>query len=79
MRKRRKLYHFSDMVKDKIDFFDFSRVVNGNGAKGTRYTLSNRLTDEQREKLSKYDNVIMSECHYKYAQELRYDTLILLD
>lgn len=79
MAKRRKLYHFNDMLKDGIDFYDYKRVISKDGSKGTRYTLCNELTVEQKEKLSKYDNVVMSSCYYKYAREISYDTLILLD
>ena len=77
-KKRRKLYHFEDMVlTDKIKFFDCYQVKY-KGQNGWIYLLSDILTDDQRKKLSKYDNVIISECNYKYAPEIKHDNLIIL-
>ena len=78
IKKRRKLYHFHNMIQDNIEYFDFQYVSNNQGQKGTRYLLSNPLTEEQKNKLEKYDNVIISECHYRYAPEIKHTTLILL-
>lgn len=77
-KKRRKLYHFHNMIQDNISFFDYHYVKDNKGNKGTRYILSDPLTDNQIKKLSKYDNVIISECHYKYAAQIKHDTLIIL-
>lgn len=79
MKKRRKLYHFHNMIEDGLDFFDSMRVANDEGKKGCRYILSNKLSEEQKAKLSKYDNVIFSNATYRYAPEIKYDAIILLD
>ena len=77
-KKRRKLYHFHNMIQDNISFFDYQYVKDNKGNKGTRYLLADPLTDDQKKKLSKYDNVIISECKYKYAPEIHHQTLIIL-
>lgn len=77
MKKRRKLYHFADMIKDNISFYDYQFIKDNAGKKGTRYVLSDSLTQEQKEKLSRYDNVIVSSCQYRYAAEIKHDTLII--
>lgn len=79
MRKYRKLFHFSDLLKNKIEFYDISRVKDENGRKGTRYMLCDKLTDTQIDLLMNYDNVIVSTAVYRYAPELKRHTLILLD
>lgn len=77
-KKRRKLYHFEDMIlTDKINFFDCYQVKYY-GKTAWLYMLSDKLTDDQKKKLSKYDNVIISECHCKYAPEIKHDNLIIL-
>lgn len=76
--KKRKLYHFSDLINDGIMFFNFMSVKDNNGKKGIRYLLSNPLTEDQKEKLSKYDNVIISSAVYRYAPEIKHDSIILL-
>ena len=76
--KRRKLYHFRDLINDKIMFFDFMSVKDANGNRGTRFLLSDQLTEKQKEKLNKYDNVIISSAAYKYAPEIRHNSIILL-
>ena len=76
--KKRKLYHFSDLINDKIMYFDFMHVKDGNENKGVKFLLSDPLTESQKEKLSKYDNIIISSVSYKYAPEIKHDTIILL-
>ena len=73
-------YHeFVDYL-DSIDngYASFSKV---NGAKGIgyRYTLANKLTREQHDYLAQYDNIDFGEAQYKYAPEIKYDTVVLLD
>ena len=78
-KKKRKLYHFSDMIKDNINFIDMDPVTEKNtGKKGYRYLLSNPLTEEQKTKLSKYDNVVIQSAYYRYAPEIKHDVLILM-
>lgn len=59
-------------------YHNFSRVKGDNGS-GYRYTLSKPLTDEQKDYLSKYSNVDFGTAQYKYAPEIKYSTVILLD
>ena len=59
-------------------YHNFSRVRGDKGS-GYRYTLSKPLTDEQKDYLSKYSNVDFGTAQYKYAPEIKYSTVILLD
>lgn len=77
MKKRRKLFHFNDLLKNKINFYDMIPVTNGS-QKGTRYMLSDPLTDEQKTLLSKYDNVIISSGCWIYSPEQVKECIILL-
>ena len=77
-RTRRKLYHFETMLKDGLTYFDCHAVKSDDGKKGTRYLLCNKLTEAQKEHLQKFDNVVISSCYYRYAPELKHDTLIIL-
>ena len=68
-----------DLMKLGVEYFKFERVKNSEGKKGTRYTLEKPLTDSQHEHLSKFKNVILSSCNYRYAPEIQHQTVILLD
>lgn len=73
-------YHeFVDYL-DSINngYTKFSKVKNDKGV-GYRYNLKNKLTREQHSYLEQYDNVFFGEAQYKYAPEIKYDTVILLD
>ena len=73
-------YHeFVDYL-DSIDngYTGISKVKNNKGV-GYRYNLKNKLTREQHSYLEQYDNVFFGEAQYKYAPEIKYDTVILLD
>lgn len=65
---------------DSIDngYTGFARVT-GNKGSGYRYTLSDKLTREQHDYLAQYDNVDFGTAQYRYAPEIKYDTVILLD
>lgn len=69
---------FSKMIEMGIEYFDFQDVSNGEKT-GTRYILDKPLTTSQRAKLQECSNVIISSCSYKYAPEITYDTIIVLD
>lgn len=56
----------------------FSKVSGEKGS-GYRYTLSNKLTQEQKDYLAQYPNVQIGSATYKYAPEQKYDTVILLN
>lgn len=70
---------FSDLIGLDIEYHAFQGVRRNDGVKGTRFVLSKPLSDAQREKLSAFRNVVFSSCALKYAPEIRYETLIILD
>ena len=76
---RRKKANILDLMKLGVDYFKFERVKNSEGKKGTRYTLDKPLTESQSTYLSQFKNVILSSCNYRYAPEIQYQALILLD
>ena len=76
---KRKKMQLSDLIAANINYFAFSRVKNAAGVKGWRYVLEKPLTTEQLEAVKKYNNVILSSCAYRYAPELTYSTIIILD
>ena len=76
---KRRLYHFKDLIADKIEYYHVVRAIDNNGVKGVIYHLCNNLTEEQKEKLSKYDNVRISECYMKYAPEIKHDVLFITE
>lgn len=78
MAKKVKLY-MQDLYNMGIDWSESQRVVNAKGTKGYRYILTKKLTDTQKSEIIRYKNVIISSCQYKYAKEITYDTIILLD
>lgn len=80
MKKRRKLYHFADLIRDNITFCDYHTVTDGHGNKGTSYLLADPLTDEQMDRLKKYDNVVLTTCESRIAgyYASTYTALILM-
>ena len=76
---RRKKANILDLIKLGVDYFKFERVKNSEGKRGTRYTLEKPLNDSQLEHLSKFKNVILSTCNYRYAPEVKHQVLIILD
>ena len=79
-KSNRLTYHeFVDYL-DSIDngYTGFAKVT-GNKGSGYRYTLSNKLTREQHDYWAQYDNVEFGTAQYRYAPEIKYDTVILLN
>lgn len=70
---------FFDIINNDIKFFTSQRVKNADGEKGTRFILDAPLTEAQKSALKGYKNIIYSTCYYKYAPELKHNTLIILD
>ena len=68
-----------DIINNDIKYFASQRVKNANGVKGTRFILDAPLTEAQKSALKGYKNIIYSNCYYKYAPEIKYNTLIILD
>ena len=60
------------------DFFRYEFVKDSQGRTGVRYFVEN-LTQAQRETLSGFGNVVLSKATSRYAPEIQYDTVILLD
>lgn len=68
------LYHIG------VEYFASARVTNKNtGERGYRFILEKPLTAEQVEYISKFKNVILSDCYFKYAPEIKHPTILLLD
>ena len=79
-KKRRKLYHFENMIKDGINYYMCFPVKHVETKKhGMRYMLTDPLTDELKTKLSKYDNVVIGNAYHKYAPEIKCMYLIILE
>ena len=76
---KRKKANIFDLMKINVEYFKYERVKNSEGKKGTRYTLDKPLNNSQLEHLSKFKNVILSTCNYRYAPEIKYQVLIILD
>ena len=76
--KRQKM-NFSDLVNMNIEYHAFQRVHDTMGNRGTRYVLSKPLTAEQIEIINNFKNTVVSSCKYRYAPEIQYSTLIILD
>ena len=71
--------NLDDLFNMDIQYFDFYRVYDKNENGGYRYMLCNPLTDEQRAALKQFKNVSIGSCHYRYAPEIKHDTLVLFD
>lgn len=69
----------SDLSKNNIFYHAFQRIKTIDNKKGYRYIIDKPLTDETRRELLKFKNVILSSCTLKYAPEIKYDTIILID
>lgn len=70
-----------DLLNMECYFFEERKVhrLDDKTIKGIRYTLDNRLTDEQKEIILSYKNTEVGTCHYRYAPEIKYDTVIILN
>ena len=67
------------MIENGIDYHDFQRVKNTAGEYGYRYVLDKPLTAAQLEAVNGYKNTVVGGCRHRYAPEIQYTTLILLD
>ena len=76
---KRKKFYFSDIINNNIFYHNFDRIKNAAGVKGWRYVLSEPLSDEKKQYILSFKNVVISECAHKYAPELKYNTLIVFD
>ena len=77
---KRKKATVTDLYLKGIQYHAFQRITNTTTKeKGYRYILCDPLTDEQKEALKQFKNVIISSCSYRYAPEINHDTVILMD
>ena len=67
-------------IWDVPSYHDYTEVIDKEGRHGVRFVLNSRLTDQEREELSAYDNFMgFGTCGYRYAPELGYDTVVFAD
>ena len=76
--KRRKATA-TDLIDIKAYYHNTYRVKLNNGTRGTVYILDNSLTNEQREFISKFDNVHIGYSKCQYAPEIKHTALFLFD
>ena len=76
--KKQKMY-LGDMLDAGIDYIDFQCITEANKYSGYRYIIEKPLTEKQIAIINSYKNTIISYCYYRYAPEICYDTVILLD
>ena len=79
MSRRRIKLNMYDLYDMGIDWFESHRVHDKNNNRGTRFILDKPLTSNQLEKINSYKNVVISECHHRYAPEIKHTTIILMD
>lgn len=74
----RKKANFDDLIKQDVKYHAYGRIKNY-GTMGTRYILSQPLTDDQLLYFRQFKNVMMGTCYYKYDCHIEYDCLIIYD
>lgn len=72
-------YKFIDYLDSIDNSYHAFQKVKGDKGIGYRYVLSEPLTQEQKDYLKQYSNVVINSAQHKYAPEIKYDTVILLD
>ena len=77
-RKRIKLNMY-DLYDMGIDWSESHRVHDRYNNRGTRFVLNKQLTSNQLDIINNYKNVVISDCQYRYAPEIKYTTIILMD
>ena len=76
--KRKKMI-LSDFELLKIDYHAFQRVKHPTYGYGTRFILCKPLNDTQITAIIRFRNTLVGNCYYKYASEIKYNTLTLYD
>lgn len=76
---RRVKMNLPDMYLLNIEYHAFQRIKHPEHGYGVRYVLCKPLNDQQIAAVIKFKNTIMGNCQYRYAPEIKYDTLILYD
>jgi len=68
------------LVSLGFDYIDSIPVYSTKtGKKGIRYILEKYFTDEEKTALQQaYKNIVISECHYRYAPEIKHSVIIIL-
>lgn len=76
---RRQKATLMDLYDLNVQYHATQRVKDKEGRRGTRYVLSAPLTSDQKDILQAFKNVYISTCFYRYAPEIVYDTIIIMD
>ncbi len=80
---RRKKANENDLFRMGIEWFDAHRCKRtdeaGKVIRGTRYILEKPMTEHQEEYLKQFKNVVVSTAKYRYAPEIKHQTIILTD
>lgn len=71
--------NFFDVIEQNIEYHGYKRIKNKNGVMADMYTLCKPLTHEQKTFFEQFKNVVIGESVYKFANEIKYQTLILAD
>ena len=79
MSRRRIKLNMYDLYEMGIDWFESHRVHDRYNNYGTRFVLDKQLTSNQLDTINNYKNVIINECYYRYAPEIKHTTIILMD
>lgn len=79
MSRRRIKLNMYDLYDMGIDWFESHRVHDKDNNYGTRFVLDKQLSSNQLDTINNYKNVIISECYYRYAPEIKHTTIILMD
>lgn len=68
------------LVSLGYDYIDSMPVYSHKtGKKGIRYVLDKYLTDEETKALQQsYKNIVVSDCYYRYAPEIKHSVIIIL-
>lgn len=71
---------FETLVSLGLDYIDSMPVYSPKtGKKGIRYILEKYLTDDETKALQQaYKNIVISDCYYRYAPEIKHGSIIIL-
>ena len=79
MSRRKIKLNMYDLYDMGIAWSESHRVHDKDNNYGTRFVLDKQLTSNQLDTINNYKNVIVSECYYRYASEIKHTTIILMD
>lgn len=73
--KKRKLYHFSDFIKD-FNFYDCRRAKI-DGFTGWMYFLSDPVENDKKERVNTFQNTLFLNSRCEYAPEIKHHVLFI--